>query len=98
MGKLEAIRILKAHAAALKTMGARALYLFGSTARGEADQQSDLDIFVDIDQASKFSLVELIQIQQFLEDELSVAVDVTTRDSLHPLMKADIEKQAVRIY
>lgn len=79
-------------------MGAKALYLFGSTARDEGRVDSDIDIFVDFDSASKFSLVDLIQIQQFLEDELSVPIDVTTRGSLHPLMKADIEQQAIRVY
>jgi predicted nucleotidyltransferase len=32
-----------------------------------------------------------------LEDELGIVVDVTTRDSLHPMLRRDIENSAVRV-
>ena len=79
-------------------MGATALYLFGSTARSEATAASDLDLFVDYDPARKFSLLDLVSIKQFLEENLAVEVDVTTRSSLHPLLRSDIEQSAVRVF
>jgi uncharacterized protein len=33
-----------------------------------------------------------------LETELGAQVDVTTRDSLHPMLRADIERSAVRVF
>jgi uncharacterized protein len=33
-----------------------------------------------------------------LENELSVDIDVTTRDGLHPMLRSDIEKSAVRVF
>lgn len=78
-------------------MGATSLFLFGSTARDEAKPTSDLDLFIDHDPGQNFSLIELIGIKQFLEQELSIAVDLTTRNSLHPMLKADIERTALRV-
>ena len=78
-------------------MGATALYVFGSTVRGEAGETSDLDLFIDHEPGG-FSLIELVGIRQFLEQELSVDVDITTRNSLHPMLRADIERSAVRVY
>jgi uncharacterized protein len=65
MKKIEAVSKLKDHAEAIRAMGATALYLFGSTTRDETKESSDLDLFI----------------KQFLEDELEIPVDVTTRDA-----------------
>lgn len=82
----------------MRRLGATALFIFGSTARDEATTTSDLDIFIDYDSSKKFSLLDLAGIQQLLEDELAIHVDITTRNSLHPLLKADIEQSAVRVF
>lgn len=98
MDRIEAIRRLRQNANAVKGMGATALYLFGSTVRDEATASSDLDLFVDYDPASRFSLLDLVGIKQFLEERLAVEVDVTTRNSLHPMLRGDIEQSAVRVF
>lgn len=98
MEKAVAIRNLKRHAEAVKGMGATALYLFGSTARDEASGTSDLDLFIDYDPSMKFSLLELVGIKQFLEEKLAVEVDVTTRSSLHPMLRRDIEQSAIQVF
>jgi len=98
MNRREAIAKLKTHADAVKALGATSLYLFGSVARDEAKTRSDLDLFIDYDPEGKFSLLELVGIKLLLEQKLGVRVDVTTRDSLHPLLRADIEQSAVRVF
>lgn len=98
MNRTVAIRYLKKHAHAVKAMGATSLYLFGSTARNEAKSSSDLDLFIDYDPAKKFSLLELVGIKQFLEEKLAVEVDVTTRNSLHPMLRQEIEQSAVQVF
>ncbi|WP_394891316.1 nucleotidyltransferase family protein [Mesorhizobium sp. AaZ16] len=98
MNKTEAISKLRKSANAVKGMGATALYLFGSTARDETSQRSDLDLFTDYDASRRFSLIDLIAIKQLLEEEMAVEVDVTTRDSLHPMLKEDIERSAIRVF
>lgn len=98
MKQVDAISQLKRLAPAVRAMGATALFVLSSTARDEAKPTSDLDLFIDHDPARRFSLIELIGIQQFLEQELSMAVDLTTRNSLHPLLRADIERSALRVF
>jgi predicted nucleotidyltransferase len=98
MNRVEATTKLQAHADAIKALGATSLYLFGSAARDEARPDSDLDVFVEYDPNKKFSLMDLVGIKQFLEDELGIPVDVMTRDSLHPMIRQDIEKSAVRVF
>jgi predicted nucleotidyltransferase len=98
MTRQDAIASLKQQAGALMALGATGLYLFGSTARDEAGSESDLDLFIDYDRSSRFSLVELVGIKQFLEHRLGVHVDVTTRDSLDPLLKDRIEASAERVF
>jgi uncharacterized protein len=98
MNKQQAVANLKCHAEAIKALGATSLYLFGSVARDEAQARSDLDLFVDYDPNGKFSLLELVGIKLLLEEKLGVDIDVTTRDSLHPMLRADIEQSAVRVF
>jgi len=98
MRRQDAITALKGQAEAVRALGATALYLFGSTARDNATSASDLDLFIDYDRGSRFSLVELVGIKQLLEDRLGVPVDVTTRDSLDPLLRARIESAAERVF
>ena len=98
MKKIEAVSKLKDRAEAIKAMGATALYLFGSTVRDETKESSDLDLFIDYDPTSKFNALDLVGIKQFLEEELELPVDVTTRDGLHPMLRCDIEQTAVRVF
>ena len=79
-------------------MGAISLYLFGSTALDEANPASDIDLFMDYDPARRFSLVDLVGIKQFLEEAIPVGIDITTRDSLHPMLRDEIERSAVRVF
>jgi uncharacterized protein len=98
MNKNEAIAKLKGCADAVKARGATSLYVFGSAVRDEAKTDSDLDLFIDYDPKKKFSLVDLVGIKLFLEDALGVEVDVTTRDSLHPMLRKEIEQSALRVF
>ncbi len=98
MNRNEAISALKSCADAIKARGATSLFLFGSSARDSAGPASDLDLFVDYDPREKFSLVDLVDIKLYLEDRLGVPVDLTTRDSLHPLLRLGIENSAVRVF
>ena len=72
----------------MRALGATSLYLFGSTARDESGAGSDIDLFIEYDRSSRFSLVELVGIRQLLEGRLGRSrVDLTTRDSLDPLLR-----------
>ncbi len=98
MNRNAAIIALKEQSDAIKALGATALYLFGSTARDQATPESDLDLFLDYERTSRFSLIQLVGIKQLLEQRLGVSVDVTTRDSLDPLLRDRIEASAERVF
>ncbi len=98
MNKIEAITELKRRAEVIQALGATSLYLFGSVVRDEAKAASDLDILIDYDRDSRFNAFDLVGIKQYLEHELGVEVDVTTRDGLHPMLRSDIEQSAIRVF
>jgi predicted nucleotidyltransferase len=98
MKRTEAIDALKPYADVVRSHGAVSLFLFGSAARDVARPDSDLDLFVDYDPEAKFSLVDLLDIKFYLEDRLGVPVDITTRDSLHPMLRQNIERSAIRVF
>jgi predicted nucleotidyltransferase len=98
MDRRQTIDRLKTLCDAVKARGATSLFLFGSGARGEARLDSDLDLFIDYDPSSRFNAFDLVGIKQLLEQELGIPVDLTTRDGLHPMLRADIERSAVRVF
>lgn len=98
MDRAAAIAKLECVADAVKARGATALFLYGSTARDEAGESSDLDFFIDYDPTSRFNALDLVDIKLFLEDELDASVDLTTRDGLHPRLREKIENSATRIF
>lgn len=98
MTRDEATNELVRRTEALRQRGAKAVFVFGSTARNEARDDSDIDIFIDIEPGRKFSLLDLAGMQLYLAEELGVEIHLTTRSSLHPKLKEQIESEAVRIF
>ena len=71
-------------------------YLFGSVARHEGDDQSDVDILVDLDYSQRIGL-KFIQMKLDLEKMLNQKVDLVSSKGLSPYMtqKIDSEKQLI---
>jgi uncharacterized protein len=82
----------------IRAHGVRALYLFGSTARGLARDDSDVDIFIEAEQVDRFNAFDLIDVKTLLERRLDAHVDLTTRDGLHPRLREQIEREAIRVF
>jgi predicted nucleotidyltransferase len=68
--------------------------LFGSTARGEAGPQSDVDILVDVDGSIG---VEFVTLAERLEAALGRKVDLVSRRALKPALKQIIEQEAIKV-
>jgi predicted nucleotidyltransferase len=72
-------------------------YIFGSHSRNEANENSDIDILVDLDYSKKIGL-QFIQMKIDLERLLQKKVDLVSSGGLSPLVKPYIEKDKELIY
>ncbi|MGE0420648.1 MAG: nucleotidyltransferase domain-containing protein [Reyranellaceae bacterium] len=82
MRRDEAIHRLRAAEPALRARGVRHLVLFGSVARDASRADSDVDVMIDVDVSTKFSLLDRAAVVNALTDTLGCAVDVVRRDLL----------------
>lgn len=97
MGSADLIAQLRKEAADIRAFGATSLYLFGSAARGEATEKSDVDLFIDYD-PERFGFVELVRLRERLSQVLGHPADLTTREGLHPLLRPTIEAEAIKVF
>jgi predicted nucleotidyltransferase len=75
--------------------GARNVRVFGSVARGDADQQSDIDFLVQM--APGCSLLDLGGLQYDREQLLGCRVDVVTEQGLKARLREEILSEAVTL-
>lgn len=75
--------------------GARNIQLFGSIARGEADEASDVDFLVELEPGK--TLLDLGGIQYELERLLGRRVDVVTKRGLKARIRERVLREAVPI-
>jgi predicted nucleotidyltransferase len=75
--------------------GARNVRVFGSVARGEADEQSDIDFLVDMEPGR--SLLDLGGLLVDLQDLLGQNVDVVTERGLKPRIRERVLHEAVAL-
>lgn len=97
MKRDEAMSRLKAREADLKRLGVEHLYMFGSTARGEAKEDSDIDLFFDYERG-KLGVFELMDVKELAARILGHEADIMTRDSIHKTLRRKIETTAVRVF
>ncbi len=99
MTREEITAVLLQRADALRAIGATSLYMFGSRARGDNRPDSDLDLFIEYKQQPKrVSLLDIIAFENDIQDAIGIPVHMTTRDSLHPIIKVLVEKDAIQLF
>ena len=90
MRRAEALEKLIRHRRELAAFGIKSLALFGSVARDEAWEDSDVDILMEFLGPATFNGY----LKFFLEDLLGGPVDLVTRRSIRPRIRERIEKEA----
>lgn len=70
-------------------------YLFGSYARGEATEKSDIDFMIVLNRAVG---MEFFGLYHFLQKEFQKDVDVLTEKEAYDIMPESIERDKVKIY
>jgi uncharacterized protein len=76
----------------LRQRGLASLALFGSVVRSAARPDSDIDVNV------QFSLIDLVAVKDFLEDQLGRRVDVVTRAGLEPGIRDRVLREAELVF
>lgn len=92
----EIIDLIKKSEPELRRFWVLELYLFGSVARGQATDKSDVDFFVVLDERGT-DLFNLISLNQFLEDILKTKVDLGTKKSLRKSICDQVFQEAIRV-
>lgn len=73
-------------------------WLFGSFARGEASENSDIDIIIDVPRSITFTLFDLAEVQERLEEVFKRKVDVLMIGGLRPAMTDRVKSEMMPIY
>jgi len=79
----------------LRRNGVKRASFFGSIARGEMTEDSDVDLLVEFE--GRRSLLDLAHLKNELEDAVNRRVDLLTYKSLHPRLKDRILAEQVPI-
>ena len=99
MNRSDVIAKLKSAEPIMRAHGVSALYLFGSYARDEAQEDSDIDVFVDKAAGRPFGFDELMGGYRAVREVFPDAeVNFGTRDGLSKYIRADVEQQAIRVF
>lgn len=95
MTREEIIARLRENAAALRARGVTHAALFGSRARGDAREDSDTDIMIEIDPEVRIGVWDYVGIKDFIAGLFDGPVDVVKRKTLKPYVRAGITANAV---
>ena len=79
----------------LKRFGAKHLALFGSAARDELRDDSDIDVLVEFDGPATFD--GYFDLKTYLEQLLGRPVDLVTEKGLKPRARRHVEKDLIRV-
>src|SRR3989337_1338566 len=88
-------RLIANHEAEIRAYGVRRLWLFGSTARGDAGPGSDLDLLAGF--VAPCSYARYSGPRVFLEDLFGQTVDLVPEDGLRPRVRPFVERDAIRV-
>lgn len=79
----------------LKELGVRSISLFGSVARDDATEASDLDIIAEFN--PPYTMRQYINTLFLIEDTLGVKVDLAEPDTLHPRIRDKVLSEALKV-
>ncbi len=78
-----------------KEYSVRTIGVFGSVARDELTDQSDIDLLVEFSKPVGF--VHFMRLEEFLSQRLGKQVDLVTPDSLKPVIRQDVLSEVISV-
>jgi predicted nucleotidyltransferase len=95
MSREEIIARLRENEAALRARGVTHAALFGSRARGDAREDSDTDIMIEIDPEARIGVWDYVGIKDFIAELFEGPVDVVKRKTLKPYDRPSVLAESV---
>jgi uncharacterized protein len=97
--KMEAIiSALKSIHPALEAEGVRHIAFFGSRAGGDFRPDSDLDVLLDVDSQSRFSILGLMRVERLTSAAIGVPANASMRRSLDQAFMSTIKPDLVQVF
>lgn len=81
----------------LRARGVSHIALFGSRARCDARPDSDIDLMIDVDDA-KFSIIDLVGVEQDLSEHIGLPVQITLRRSLSERLARATRDERIELF
>jgi hypothetical protein len=96
MNLSQIVEILKQHKDELRTKhGVKEIGIFGSYVREEEKERSDLDILVEFEPEARVSLLDFVELENYLSDLLGLKVDLVEKPALKPGIGKRILREVV---
>jgi len=95
MDRSYVIQTLREHEGELREAGIVHLRLFGSLARNEGSQHSDVDLLAEFDKSKRFSLVRVGSIQSRLSELLGAQVDLSSAEWMREPIRSKALSEAI---
>jgi len=95
MKREQVLKKLRNNRDLMRRFSIKNLYLFGSVARGEGQEGSDVDILVEYEADARVGLFQFVRLRRELSNILGCQVDLATPGSLHKELRDDILREAV---
>jgi hypothetical protein len=98
MTRDEIIAKLRETAPTLRAEGVTKLAIFGSRARGDARDDSDLDVLIEVDPEATFSLLDLVGVQHIIRDATGIETQAEMRRSIDARFAQRIADDVIEVF
>ncbi len=92
------IELAKEHEGEIRRRGVTRLALFGSMARGDARDDSDVDVVVEIEPGRKFSVIDHASLRVSLCDIFQRETDVVVGRALRPGFRDTVARESIQVF
>lgn len=98
ISRADLILLLRRHAPELQQAGVRHLSLFGSVARSEATESSDIDLAAEFAPEIRLDLWHLAAVQRQVSALVGQRVDLVPEPVTRPALRQEIERDRVLVF
>lgn len=92
--KKEILKLLEANRTKIRNLGVKEIGVFGSVVRGEENENSDVDVLVELEKHTFDSYMNLLF---FLEELFESKVDLVMKNTIKPLIKERILSETIYV-